>query len=98
MGGIMFVEPVPAESWPRILDRLAETGIRVDDHGEEGNARWCMCHRGRALLGMDLDPTPPGTVYLYCGIRYWWSRPLATRRLFVEVGSIVRSVAGRPDS
>jgi hypothetical protein len=98
MGLIAAYESVPAESWPRILEGVVEAGIRTVEAGNERGCPWCTLSRGRASLGMGHDPTKaPGTIYLWCNALHYWSRPLAVRRLLVEVCSIIEASIHQAD-
>jgi hypothetical protein len=93
MGLIADAGTLSAEDWPRVLERVVEAGILIDERGEEDGVLWCTCRRGRASFGMGLDLSKsPGTVYLYCGALHYWSRPLSTRRLLADMRSILGGV------
>jgi hypothetical protein len=88
MGLVARFDSVSAESWARILEGAVEVGIRIEESGKWEGLPWRGLSRGRASLGMGHDPSKaPGTIYLWCGARRYWSRPLSTRRLLAEVVS-----------
>jgi hypothetical protein len=99
MGLVACFDSVSAESWPRILEGAVEAGIRIEGLGEWEGLPCCDLSRGRASLGMGHDPSKaPGTIYLWCGARRYWSRPLSTRRLLAEVVSIIEASIRQADS
>jgi hypothetical protein len=89
---ISYFEPVPAESWSRILEGIVEAGILIVEVGSEVGLTWCTMSRGRARVGMGHDSSrAPGTIYFWCKPLHYWSRPLAVRRLVAEVCSIIKA-------
>ncbi|WP_020470643.1 hypothetical protein [Zavarzinella formosa] len=92
MGVIAEFESASAEHWPGILAGIVATGIKIDETGERDGLHWCSCRRGQAGIGLGIDRTKAtGNVTLYCGPLRYWRRPLATRRLFCDVLTIIRS-------
>ncbi|OJW07403.1 MAG: hypothetical protein BGO49_25885 [Planctomycetales bacterium 71-10] len=92
MGLIACVDSVPAECWPAILERAGRAGFLIEEVCEDDAVRVCALSRGPIGLGMGYDPTrPPGEVYIWCPLRIYWRRPLATRRLVFDLMRIVKA-------